>query len=208
MLRQSVNESSWAISTTRFNSINEFEYFGNKLPDNAGLKAIDRTELISFSIKRLSDLIAANPQVMRNLAKMLVTKINICNFHLEVVSQTQRGRKIATLLSGFIKISEWKPSYYQDIQRKAPMSLSIAWDIELLTRFLSCDSRTIRDGLRDLLEENLIEIEWLDDRLAAIQNVTMNDIIDLGKKSSKIDEKTNFRLTIKNPNKLEDYCAD
>jgi hypothetical protein len=186
----------------------EFEYLGNKFPDHAKLKVIDKTEMISFPTQRLTDLIVTCPQVMRNLAKALVTKINIGNFHLEVVSQTQGDRKLATMLSGFIKIAEWKPADYKDIRHKDPLPLSIAWDIELLTRFLSCDSRTLRDGLLDLLEENLIEVEWLDDSLAVIQGIEINDIKQFGKRDSKIDEKTYFRITIKNPAKLEDYCGD
>lgn len=186
----------------------EFEYFGNKFPDNAGLKAIDRTEIISFPPKRLEQLITAHPQVMYNLARTLVTKINICNFHLEAVSQTKRDRKIATMLSGFIKIAEWRPAGYSDALHKMPMALSIVWDIELLTRFLSCDSRTIREGLFDLHAANLIDVEWLDASLTPIQNIDTNDIKQGGRRNSRIDEKTYFRITIKNPSKLEDYCAD
>lgn len=185
----------------------EFEYFGNKLPETAGLKAIDETEIISIPAKALGDLLAAYPLVLNNLAKSLVEKINICNFHLEAVSQTQGDKKIATMLSGFIKIAEWVPPDYGDVQRRSPMRLSIVWDIELLARYLSSDHRTIKGGLVDLVRANLIEIEWLDESLSAIPGVGVEEIEGLGRRNSKIDEKTGFRVTIKNPGKLEEYCG-
>jgi CRP-like cAMP-binding protein len=186
----------------------EFEFFGNKPPENAGLRAVDGTEIIFFPRKAMAELCATYPQVMHNLAKALITKINVCNFHLEAVSQTKGGRKIATMLSGFVKIPEWRPRHYQDIQRRSPMPLSIVWDVELFTKYLSSDFRTIREGLFDLVQENLIEIEWLERDLVPIQNVGAGDIKELKKTGDRIDTKTYFRITLTNPGKLEDYCAD
>jgi CRP-like cAMP-binding protein len=94
----------------------EFEYFGNTLPETAGLRAVDETEMIAIPALMLTNLISSYQEVMRNLATMLVTKINICNFHLEAVSQTQGDKKIATLLSGFVRLTEWVPSGYQDVR--------------------------------------------------------------------------------------------
>jgi CRP-like cAMP-binding protein len=186
----------------------EFEYFGNMLPETAGLRAVDETEMIAIPAAVMTDLIRSHPEVMRNLAKTIVTKINICNFHLEAVSQTQGDKKIATLLSGFVNLAEWRPPGYQDDHQKSPMSISIVWDVELFVRFLSSDHRTVVRGLVDLVRENLIDIEWLDDALTLIPDVGLKDLVELGKKNSKLDARTRFRVTIRNPGKLERYCGD
>lgn len=186
----------------------EFEYFGNTPPETTGLRAVDETEMIAIPAPLMTDLSRSHPEVMRNLATMLVTKINICNFHLEAVSQTQGDKKIATLLSGFVRLAEWVPASYHDLQQKAPMTISVVWDVEFFERLLSSEFRTVVRGLVDLVQQNLIEIEWLDDSLAPISNVGVEDIAELGRKNGKLGAKTRFRVTIKNPGKLERYCGD
>ena len=186
----------------------EFEYFGNTLPETTGLRAVDETEIVAIPTAVVTDLIRSHPEVMRNLAKTLVTKINICNFHLEAVSQTQGDKKIATLLSGFVRLAEWTPPHYQDAHQKSPMHISVVWDVELFVRFLSSDHRTVVRGLVDLVRENLIEVEWLDDALTLIPDVGLEDLVELGKKNCKLDARTRFRVTIRNPGKLERYCGD
>lgn len=186
----------------------EFEFFGNTLPETAGLRAVDETEIIAIPTAAVTDLIRTHPEVMRNLAKTLVTKINICNFHLEAVSQTQGDKKIATLLSGFVRLAEWIPAGYQDTHQKAPMPIPVVWDVELFVRFLSSDHRTVVRGLADLVRQNLIEIEWLDDALAPRRDVGLEDLAELGRKNCRLDARTRFRVTIRNPGKLERYCGD
>jgi CRP-like cAMP-binding protein len=186
----------------------EFEYFGNALPKTAGLRAVDETEIVAIPSAILTELIRSNPDVMRNLAMMLVTKINICNFHLEAVSQTQGDKKIATMLSGFVRLAEWVPPAYQDAYKKSPMPITIVWDVELFVRFLSSNYRTVVRGLGDLISENLIGIKWLDDALTPRSDIGPDDLAELGKKNSKLDARTRFRVTIQNPGKLERYCGD
>lgn len=186
----------------------EFEYFGNTLPETAGLRAVDETEIIAIPTAMMTDLVKSHPEVMSNLAKTLVTKINICNFHLEAVSQTQGDKKIATLLSGFVRLTEWMPPGYQDTHRKAPMPISVVWDVELFVRFLSSDYRTVVRGLVDLVRKDLIEIECLNDELNPIPDVALEDLAELGRKNCKLDPRTRFRVTIRNPGKLERYCGD
>jgi CRP-like cAMP-binding protein len=186
----------------------EFEYFGNTMPETAGLRAVDETEMIAIPALVMTNLMKSHPEVMLNLAKTLVTKVNICNFHLEAVTQTQGDKKIATLLSGFVRLAEWVPPGYQDTHQKSPMSISIVWDVELFVRFLSSDYRTVVRGLVDLVREDLIEIEWLYDALTPIPDVGPEDLVELGKKNSKLDVRTRFRVTIRNPSKLERYCGD
>lgn len=186
----------------------EFEYFGNTLPETAGLRAVDETEMIAIPALRMTNLIRSYPEVMRNLATMLVTKINICNFHLEAVSQTKGDKKIATLLSGFVRLAEWMPRGYDDPHQKSPMRISVVWDVELFVRFLSSDHRTVVRGLVDLVQEGLIEIEWLDNTLTRKPEVDVKDLVELGRKNCKLDARTPCRVTIKNPGRLERYCGD
>lgn len=186
----------------------EFEYFGNTMPETTGLRAVDETEMIAIPALVMTNLMRSHPEVMLNLAKTLVTKVNICNFHLEAVSQTQGDKKIATLLSGFVKLAEWVPPGYQDPHQKSPMHISVVWDVELLVRFLSSDYRTVVRGMVDLIREDLIEIEWLYDALTPIPEVGLEDLVDLGKKNSRLDVRTRFRVTIRNPGRLERHCGD
>jgi len=188
--------------------VGEFEFLGGRLPDRLEVIAIDETKVISFHPDSLRGLIKAFPAIAYNLARAILTKQNISNFRLEAVSQTKGDKKLATLLLGFIRIPDWTPATYEDLQFKQEMPLSIMWSIDLISRYLSCDVRTARDGLLDLVEAKLITIQWFDGALAPLNDVTANDVINLGKKTSRVDERTHFRLTITRPNKLEEYCAD
>lgn len=186
----------------------EFEYFGNMLPETAGLRAVDETEIISIPAKAMTGLMSQHPRVLHNMARALVSKINVCNFHLEAASQTQGDKKIATMLSGFINIPEWTPRDYRDVQRRSPMRLTVVWDVDLISKFLSSDDRTVWGGLAELVRRNLIEIEWLDERLAPVAGVELDDLIKPGRRNRKVNDRTRFRVTIKNPDRLEHYCGD
>ena len=188
--------------------VGEFEFLGGKLPDRLEVIAMNETKVISFHPDPLRVLIKTFPAIAYNLAQAILTKQNISNFRLEAVSQSKGDKKLATLLLGFIRIPDWTPATYKDLQFKQAMPLSIMWSIDLISRYLSCDVRTARDGLLDLVEAKLINIQWFDDTLTSITDVSTEDIINLGKKNSRVNERTYFRLTIMRPNKLEEYCAD
>ena len=180
--------------------LGEFEYLGGTLPDRLEVIAIDETKVLSFHGNSLKALIKTHPAIAQNLAKTILIKQHISNFRLEAVCQTKGRKKIATLLLGFIRIQEWKPAIYNDQQFKQEMPLSIMWSIELLSRYLSCDVRTARDGLLELMEAQLISLQGFDNALKPLDGVSAADIIDVGKKHY-------FRITITRPNKLEEYCA-
>jgi CRP-like cAMP-binding protein len=188
--------------------IGEFEYLGGILPDRLEIIAIDETKVMSFPGNSLKDFIKTCPVVAHNLAKTILIKQNISNFRLEAVCQTKGGKKIATLLLGFIRIPEWKPAIYGDPQFKREMTLSIMWSIDLLTRYLSCDVRTARDGLVELMDAKLITIQWFDNALTPLTGISTEDVKDLGKKYCRVDERSHFRIAIKTPNRLEEYCGD
>jgi hypothetical protein len=188
--------------------VGEFEFLGGVLPDRLEVIAIDETKLISFHASLLRELIKTFPVIAVNLARTISIKQHISNFRLEAVCQTKGDKKIATLLIGFIRIPLWTPSSYEDLQFKQKMPISIMWSIDLLTRYLSCDVRTARDGLLDLVEAKLINIQWFGDALVPLNDISTDDVKDLGKKNSRIDEKTYFRISIMNPNRLEEYCAE
>jgi hypothetical protein len=184
--------------------IGEFEYLGGILPDRLEIIAIDETKVMSFHGNSLKTLIKSCPAIAHNLARTIVIKQQISNLRLEAVCQTKGGKKIATLLLGFIRIQEWKPPIYNDPQFKQEMPLSIMWSIDLLTRYLSCDVRTARDGLLELVEAKLITIQWFDNALMPLTEIRTEDVKDLGKKHWR----SYFRISITRPNKLEEYCAD
>lgn len=186
----------------------EFQFLGDPLPDNSGLVAIDETGVVSFYPNRFEELIKSQPIVMRNLAETIMVKQNISNFHLEAVCQTKGDAKIATMLSGFTRLDEWRPLDYDDPHLKKEMPLSVMWSIDILTRYLSCDARTARSGLLELIKAGLIKVQWFDDALIPIEDTKEEDLKNSGKKGSKIDEDTYFRISILRPNKLEEYCGD
>lgn len=188
--------------------VGEFEYLGGVLPERLEVIAVDETKLILFPSHSLKDLIKRYPAVAYNLARTVLTKQNISNFRLEAVCQTKGDQKIATLLLGFMRIPEWKPPAYKDMQYKQEMPLTMMWTLDLFTSLLSCDVRTARDGLLDLVEARLITIQWFNNEtLLPRADITLDDEKELGKKHSKVNERTYFRISITRPNKLEEYCA-
>ncbi|HSS20388.1 MAG TPA: hypothetical protein VLL54_09965 [Pyrinomonadaceae bacterium] len=191
-----------------FQLVGEYQYFGDELPDRLEVIAIHKTRVLSFSPNSLRELIKGFPVVNHNLAKTILLKQHISNFRLEAVCQTKGDHKIATLLTGFIRIPEWLPTSYADLHFKQEMSLPIMWSVELMTRFLSCNVRTVRDGLWTLVEAKLITIQWFDHELRPLNDVDAEHLQDLGKRHGRVDDKTYFRISIPAPNKLEEYCGE
>lgn len=185
----------------------EFQFLGDPLPEASGIVAIDETRIVSFYPNRFEELIRNQPIVMRNLAQTIMVKQNISNFHLEAVSQTKGDTKIATMLSGFIRLEVWKRPDYDDQRLKREMPLPVMWSIDLLTRYLSCDVRTARGGLVELIRAGLIKVQWFDDALMSMGDVSMEDIKNLGRKGGRLHEDTYFRISILKPNRLEEYCG-
>lgn len=188
--------------------IGEFEYLGGILPDRLEVIAIDETKVMSFHGNSLRALIKTCPEIAHNLARTILIKQHISNFRLEAVCQTKGGKKIATLLLGFIRIPEWKPAMYSDPQFKQEMPLSIMWSIDILTRYLSCDVRTARDGLLELVEAKLITVQWFDNALMPLTGMSTEDVDVLSRRHGRVDGRFYFRISITRPNKLEEYCAD
>lgn len=186
----------------------EFQFLGDQLPDTSGLVAIDETSVVIFYPNRFEEFIKSEPAVMRNLAAAIMVKQNISNFHLEAVCQTKGDAKIATMLSGFIRLDEWRPRGYDDPHLRTEMPLSVMWSIDLLTRYLSCDVRTARSGLLELIKRGLIKVQWFDRALIPLEGTDEEDIKNLGRKGARIDEDTYFRISILKPNRLEEYCGD
>jgi len=185
----------------------EFQFLGDPLPESSSIVPIDETDVVSFYPNRFEALIKTQPVIMRNLAQTMMFKQNISNFHLEAVSQTKGGAKIATMLSGFFRLNAWRPPDYDDLRLKQEMQLSIMWSIDLITRYLSCDVRTARGGLVELIKAGLIKVQWFDDELMPIENVSAQDVRDLGRKGGRLHEETYFRISILKPNRLEEYCG-
>lgn len=186
----------------------EFQFLGDPLPANSGAVAVDETRVVVFYPNRFEELLRHQPVVMRNLARTIMVKQNISNFHLEAVCQTKGDLKIATMLSGFIRLAAWRPNGYDDPHLKKEMPLSVVWSIDLLTGYLSCDVRTARNGLLELIKTGLIKVQWLNDELMPLEGIGEQDLKAQGRKGGMFHEKTAFRISILKPGKLEEYCGN
>jgi hypothetical protein len=188
--------------------VGEYQYFGDELPERLEVIAVHNTSVLSFSPHALRELVKSFPVVNHNLAKTILIKQHISNFRLEAVCQTKGDHKIATLLTGFIRIPEWQPKNYADQHFKHEMPLPMMWTVDLITRYLSCNMRTARDGLLTLVNSKLITIQWFSHELKPLYDVDAQDLKDLGRRNSKVDDKTYFKISILAPNKLEEYCGE
>lgn len=172
----------------------EFQFLDDPWPPAIQLRAFSRGKALFVDAKfvnELEDADAAN--LYRNLAKMLVQKINLGDLTHKVRGMSGARSTLRFYITQLLSQPVWKRALRKT--EKGEININIFWTVAYLANFISFDMRRVALALEAITKVKAAEIRWYDDELKALTDVSQDEIRESNLKTNRINCDTPFRFT-------------
>ena len=182
----------------------EFQFLGDRFPEGIKLKSFSKSLVVSIDSDYLEKFVEENALFYKALSKILVEKLNINNYHVFIRNFSNSFcRKLSFYLDSVGNHPVWKRALTNVNSNK--YKIKIYWTVTTLGQYLSTKERSIGEQLAIISKAQAIEIIWYDEKYRRINNISNDDIANIGKVKAKLKFNTPFQIVVTNRNNLQNF---